>query len=239
MTRLAPEKPRRLARIESVHAMSITGSHWAALTVLLWLLCPSSAFGSERAPAWWEITTGVLAIPAALVGLIYSFALIRKTRLEARKTELEIAETEGRLREVTASMPADVREAIQPSVQGQLGVLLLVRFVVLYLLLRVWNAIDTVLEYALKGTAMGIMKLTGTDTASNPWWLFAPYVALSNIPEVAYWLTFAVFGWSLLRDCSTFLGLGMKDLFALRNGGSRNHEEVATSGARVPKSPPE
>src|SRR5579872_33359 len=48
----------------------------------------------DRPPEWYEVVTGIMAIPLTLVGGVYSWALIRKTNLEARRTELEIQEKE-------------------------------------------------------------------------------------------------------------------------------------------------
>ena len=42
------------------------------------------------APHWYEQATGILAIPAAVIGCAYSYLLIKKTQLESRKLELEI-----------------------------------------------------------------------------------------------------------------------------------------------------
>jgi hypothetical protein len=45
---------------------------------------------ASQPPHWYEQVTGVIAIPAAIVALAYSYLLIRKTQLESRKLELEI-----------------------------------------------------------------------------------------------------------------------------------------------------
>src|SRR5258706_12326570 len=39
---------------------------------------------------WWQIMTGILAIPISILGLVYAYLLYQKTRLEARCLELEI-----------------------------------------------------------------------------------------------------------------------------------------------------
>jgi len=50
--------------------------------------------GQSTPHQWWEIIVGILSIPAAIIGLFYTFVLIKKTLLEARKTKLEILEKE-------------------------------------------------------------------------------------------------------------------------------------------------
>jgi hypothetical protein len=56
--------------------------------------------------AWYQIAAGVLAIPATILGIAYSYLLIGKTRLEARKTELEIQEKERQLETTTPEVRA-------------------------------------------------------------------------------------------------------------------------------------
>src|SRR5579864_3199307 len=45
-------------------------------------------------PQWYEVVTGVIAIPAGLLGLVYAHAVYQKTKRESRKLDLEIAEKE-------------------------------------------------------------------------------------------------------------------------------------------------
>src|ERR1700726_4554496 len=61
------------------------------------LVLPSIAMAGDGASppaAWWQIATGILAIPAAILGLVYSYFQIQKTRLETRKIALEVRQTE-------------------------------------------------------------------------------------------------------------------------------------------------
>ena len=48
---------------------------------------------------WWQSIAGIVAIPAALVGIVYTIVLIRKTLLETRKLEsdLLVERTPGRI----------------------------------------------------------------------------------------------------------------------------------------------
>ena len=41
---------------------------------------------------WWQVVTGIIAIPAGLIGLYYLFLQIKKIRLEAIKLEAEVKE---------------------------------------------------------------------------------------------------------------------------------------------------
>jgi hypothetical protein len=55
------------------------------------------AQASGVATPWWQLITGILAIPAALLGLVYTYRLYQKTHLEMRRLELEIIEKERQL----------------------------------------------------------------------------------------------------------------------------------------------
>jgi hypothetical protein len=64
-------------------------------------IVPSIALAGDQATqplVWWQVVTGVLAIPAAILGLVYSFFQIQKTRLETRKIALELQRTEQEFR---------------------------------------------------------------------------------------------------------------------------------------------
>jgi hypothetical protein len=62
------------------------------------LILPSVALAADEAikplPSWWQVATGILAIPAAVLGLVYSFFQIQKTRLETHKIALELRRAE-------------------------------------------------------------------------------------------------------------------------------------------------
>lgn len=58
---------------------------------------------------WWKVVLGIISIPAGLIGIYYSFVLIKKTRLEAEKTKLEILEKQDILR----------RKKIRPTVPSK------------------------------------------------------------------------------------------------------------------------
>jgi hypothetical protein len=46
---------------------------------------------------WWQVATGLLAIPTALFGLAYTYRLYQKTQLESRELRLKIIERERQL----------------------------------------------------------------------------------------------------------------------------------------------
>src|SRR5258708_32839631 len=63
-------------------------------------------------PEWWEIVTGVLAIPATILGLAYSYVLIQRTRYEIPKIQAETEKLALEIREKQDGLsPAAVAEA--------------------------------------------------------------------------------------------------------------------------------
>jgi len=85
---------------------------------------------------WWQVVTGIIDIPAAVVGLIYTYRLSAKTRLESRKLQLEILEKEGNHPQLEAGVIkqedlATLRQAIAARTQD-----FIIRFIILYLAAR-------------------------------------------------------------------------------------------------------
>ena len=91
-----------------MHAQIAKKHRHLVLPQVIWLLLPATVYAAEsKAPQWYEITTGILAIPAAIIGLAYSFILIRKTRHEVKKTELEILEKQKQFRQALKAQPVE------------------------------------------------------------------------------------------------------------------------------------
>jgi hypothetical protein len=51
----------------------------------------------STAVPWWQVISGILAIPAALLGLMYTYRLYQKTNIEIRERYLSILEKERAL----------------------------------------------------------------------------------------------------------------------------------------------
>jgi hypothetical protein len=188
-----------------------------------WLLAPVTAFAADsKTPQWYEITTGVLAIPAAIIGLAYSFILIKKTRLEAKKTELEILEKQKQLREVLEAQPAEIQNLIVPTAENRIGLYLVLRFVLLYLILHAWGLIEDIYDLIFTGIIAGAQSALNLELTG---WVVVPLVAIQKLPKVAYWLVFFALSWPLFKDINSLLGLDLRELFRLswkRTNGSSN-----------------
>ncbi|MGO9376259.1 MAG: hypothetical protein ACLQBD_29780 [Syntrophobacteraceae bacterium] len=176
-------------------------------------LSPGIAFAAETAPdPWWKVASGILAIPASLVGLAYSYVLIKKTRLEAQKTELEIREKQSKLQDLAAREPEAAKQLIAPIVEGRATQFLLLRFVLLYVVLRAWSLVETVVQFTLKAAFAGILSLfKSVDDSSLV--VVVPFFALSALPTIGYWFIFFAIGWPLVRDINASLKINVRELF--------------------------
>lgn len=159
---------------------------------------------------WWEVAAGVLAIPAAFLGLGYSYLLIRKTRLEARKTELEIVEKERVLKALMPSQSEAAKDFVRPLIEGRQSQLLVLRFVLLYVVLKLWGLVESALGLVFGGALFGAHKVFGFDLVSP--WILIPAFALGKLPEVVTWIIVIGIGWPLFRDLNTFLNLDLKSI---------------------------
>ena len=61
--------------------------------------------GMPHGDTWWQIVTGILAIPAAMLGLVYTYRLYQKTQLEIRELHLKIIERERQLGVINSVRP--------------------------------------------------------------------------------------------------------------------------------------
>jgi len=50
---------------------------------------------------WWQVATGILGIPAAVIALVYSYVLIQKTRAETAKLKKDLSTQKDELNDVT------------------------------------------------------------------------------------------------------------------------------------------
>lgn len=196
-----------------MHAQIIKKHRYLVLPQVIWLLLPATVFAAEsKAPQWYEITTGILAIPAAIIGLAYSFILIRKTRLEAKKTELEILEKQKQLRQALEAQPVEVQNLIVPAAENRVGLYLVLRFVLLYLILHAWGLIEDIYDLVFTGLVAGAQSAWNLELSG---WVVVPLVAIQKLPKAAYWLVFFALAWPLFKDINLLLGLNLRELFHL------------------------
>mgnify|MGYP001827796085 CR=1 FL=1 len=166
---------------------------------------------------WWEIIGGVIAIPVALIGIAYSYVLIRKTRLESRKMELEIAEKEQAIEKVVGESSGEVQRLIKPLIESKNVQFLLLRFVILFLLIEGWSLVEKGFSLIMGGMYLGISSLTDMELSDDNPWVLIPFLIMTNLPQIGYWIVFIAIGWPLFRDVNQILGLNLRELFRWRS----------------------
>jgi hypothetical protein len=83
------------------------------------VLCSAAAAQGQGAPGqvkqlqWWEIVSGIIAIPVSLISLAYSYALIKKTRIETRKAEVDIVKAQAEIEKTTFDVQKTQLEIIE------------------------------------------------------------------------------------------------------------------------------
>jgi len=189
---------------------SLISTLYSTTNMLMALL--QTAAGSGPMP-WWQIATGILAVPAAIIGLKYSYQLTQKTRLEITKTELEIEEKRKVLGTLThARAPIEATSADQRS---KITDFLILRFVILYLFSKLWGLAEDAITSVIFGAGFLTLKVMGWEERlgnleHNNVALFGTYV-VSKIPEILYWVFTFALTWPLFKDVNRALGMRMRD----------------------------
>jgi hypothetical protein len=167
---------------------------------------------------WWDAAGGILTIPVTIVGLAYSYALIKKTRLESRKIEIELREKEEQLQELTGGHSDTARKVLEPLtrplIEGRQTQSLLLRFVILYLIVTSWQWVKALYTYVTGSVYVGIAQsgVINTEGTAAP----LVFLAVSYLPDLGYGVVLIAFGWPLFRDANSILGLNVKDFFRWR-----------------------
>lgn len=171
--------------------------------------------GSEPKQAhWWEIATGILAIPAAVVGLVYSYVLVKKTRLEVRKTELEIREKEAQLQSLSKPEREVAERIVAPLVRSQVWQYFVLRFILMYIVLGLWGLVEDVFSFLFRGTLATVQSVFHVNFEKP--WIIIPLVLLQQTPKIGYWLLFFALGLPLFKDVNGVIGLRLRELFSFR-----------------------
>lgn len=188
-------------------------NHWIATASFV----ASALTDGEAAkqPQWYEMVAGVIAIPVTLVGVVYTYGLIRKTTLEARKISLEIAEKERAL--AAEPLPAAAERLLTPLANGFRGQMLILRFILLFIALGVWRVIGEAFWYGVIAAYMVAAKLLNFP-AANDAYEFPAMVVGKGVPIAVEWFIWIAVGFPLLLDLAKLLNF---DLRALLKGDVR------------------
>lgn len=171
--------------------------------------------------AWYKVATGVIAVPAALMGLVISWNMMQRSRLETRKLELEISEKQ---KQIHNSAPAEKLELLStPLGDSQRALLLIIRFVLLELTLRIWNFVPQAVSYIMLAIFYLPYFIIPTDTflqVSPTITTIAP-TGISFLFRIVYWIIVFGFGWPLFKDTCSFLNIPIRSLLDLPKIGLR------------------
>ncbi|HLO42928.1 MAG TPA: hypothetical protein VK175_01270 [Leadbetterella sp.] len=164
---------------------------------------------AEKTPQWYEIIGGILAIPATAIGIIYSVALIKKTKLETEKAKLEIQEKQKQLNEQFKAESLETKLLIEPIIQANQVQLIILRFILLYVTLEVLGLAISAYNFLTGGIFLGIQTLD-TDLIQNKFILIGFYI-VSNLPQIARWTIIIGLGLPLFKDTSKILNIDPKE----------------------------
>jgi hypothetical protein len=162
-----------------------------------------------REPYWYESLIGLLSIPAIIIGSAYSYVLIKKTRIEQKKIELEARKLELEIKEKgQEAMPSGnqsemIREIVEPIAEGRQIQYLILRFILLFLILRGWALADLILD------TLSDMLASLASNFSSPYITY-PLMGLGFLvyilPTVGAFITTLILGLPLFREVNKIVG---------------------------------
>ncbi len=162
-------------------------------------------------PELYEIVGGIIAIPIAMIGAAYTVSLIKKTRLESKKLELEILKTESEAKKVRESLDESQEIEAASHIKSTAFQFVVLKFIVLYLLLKSWELIENAFQFLAGGAYLGLTRLEIIDTENNI--ALGLFFIISNAPQAVYWVILIGLGLSIFRDANQILGFELKDFF--------------------------
>jgi len=150
---------------------------------------------------WYEIATGVIAIPAALLGLLYTFRLSQKTRFEGEKLRRELEKDTVLSEELFRKPSAFPQFARSPVVEGYI-----IRFILLEMGLHGWSFLVgiaspflSLLQYYLDDALI----FHGNQGLES----FTEAALFTYLTSLGRWLLFLAIGVPLFLDITRDLGL--------------------------------
>lgn len=157
---------------------------------------------------WWEIVAGIIAIPAGLLGLYYTYYLAQKVRLETKKLENDLANNERIESSLFRYLPA-----ITPRIQDYV-----IRFIILELSIRGWSLIAGILSPFIVVASRTLRDLEVFDN-SDVLAQLAQATVVTYATSIGYWVLFLFIGVPLLKDISKDLGISLSGLLKREKNG--------------------
>jgi hypothetical protein len=167
------------------------------------LVLAAAAADVPKAPEWYEVLAGIIALPGAIVGIFGGVALYKKLNVEAEKTQLETRKLARELGEAPPDTQAAVEQFLQPLVQTRRIETLLLRFIFLYLALLLFHALFDLIEAMVFGVAQGVSG--GDLDLGHPVFL----VLFGFVPNLGSVFITVLIGVPLLREIAKVLNVSL------------------------------
>jgi hypothetical protein len=182
------------------------------LAVLFIFAFPAFVFGAdEKQPQWYEIIGGVLAIPATIIGVVYSYILLKKTNLESKKIQLEIKEKEQVIVEQNIVQSEQVKEIVKPFFRTQLVHQIILRYIILELISRLFSLFAGGYSFLLSGISVVTYNNMTSETSRTIFGVVITF--LQFLPQLGFALIFIFIGYPLFKDVNKTLGIDLKGIF--------------------------
>jgi hypothetical protein len=178
------------------------------LCIIIIMLSTAASAADESNPThWWQIVTGILAIPTAIGTLIYGLATLKKTRLESKVIELELLEKQAAIAKMPGVVTSGAQEIAQslvdPLIDNNRVNYLILRFVVIFLVLQFWQIIEKIFELVGGGTILTLQEVFKVSVQGTPTMIF---FGLGQVLSFSWIVLVLLMGVPLYRDISTHLG---------------------------------
>jgi H+/gluconate symporter-like permease len=176
---------------------------------------PTVQSNAGQAVQWWQVVSGIIAIPVALLGLIYTYYLIKKTNLESKKIQLEIAEKQNQFRDPDTKEGEKSHFVESVIIENQLVFNIILRFILLGLINTVWGFVSDGLQYLVTGFGWGIVSIFSGSTNNYDYTNVLPFIAIIGniLPTIGRLIIFLGLGWPLFKDVNKILGVDLKSIF--------------------------
>lgn len=166
-------------------------------------LVSAAAADISKAPEWYEVLAGIIALPSAIVAIFGGVALYKKLNVETELRRLETLKLARELGKAPPETQAAVEQFLQPLVQTRRIETLLLRFIFLYLALLLFHALFDLIEAMVFGVAQGISG--GDLDLSQPAFL----VLFGFVPNLGSVLITVLVGLPLLREIAKVLNVSL------------------------------
>jgi|SRR5579862_1308719 len=178
------------------------------LCLIIILLSTPAFAGDETNPThWWQVVTGILAIPTAIGAMILGYATLKKTRLESKKIELELLDKQAMISNLPGIASPEAHKVAQslidPLIDNNRVNYLILRFVIIFLLLQFWEVIQKVFSLLAGGAMLTIQQVFKVSTDGL---LTIIFFGLSEVVQLGWIVLVLLLGVPLYRDISTHIG---------------------------------